>query len=75
MRKVYDMSEFDPETVGLLAEAFDAAWQHIEKSRPIAGDDVEHCRSALASHIIENAKRGQRDRAKLVEDALFRFKR
>jgi hypothetical protein len=74
MRKVYDMGEFDPETVGLLAEAFDVAWQHIEKSEIFRKLGPEDCRAMLAGYIIENAKRGQRDRAKLVEDALFRLR-
>jgi hypothetical protein len=73
MRKVYDMSEFDPETVGLLAEVFDVAWRHIERNGVLAKRDVDDSRAVLAGYIIENAKRGQRDRTKLVEDALFRF--
>ena len=74
MRRVYDMSEFDPEVVGVMAEAFDVAWRHVKKNDACGGRDPEDCRLALVGYIIENAKRGQRDRAKLVEDALFRLR-
>jgi hypothetical protein len=65
-------TNFDPETVELLASAFDTAWGTIKKSgSPLAGDDqAASTREVLAKRIVEMGQRGERDRQRLVDDAL-----
>lgn len=64
---------FAPEDVRILVAAFDAAWRSLEKSGVHLGSErrVELTRQVLATHIIEMAKRGERDQRRLREDALL----
>jgi hypothetical protein len=66
-------STFGPETTALLASAFDTAWDTIKKSgSPLAADDkAASTREVLAKRIIEMGQRGERDRQRLVDDALY----
>jgi hypothetical protein len=62
---------FDSETTGLLAAAFEAAWDKVKADRRFA--DETHAtaiRDLLAKHIIELGRRGERDHARLVQGAL-----
>lgn len=66
---------FDVDTTIILASAFDAAWLSLQISNsPVAADDrAAETRSSLAQRIIETAQRGERDKRRLVEDALAQF--
>jgi hypothetical protein len=65
-------SSFDPETITLLASAFETAWDTVKKSgSPLAADDqAASTRELLARHIIEMGKNGERDLQQLVNDAI-----
>ena len=66
---------FDVDTTIILASAFDAAWLSLQTSgSPFAADDrASQTRDLLAQRIIEIAQRGERDKRRLVEEALARF--
>jgi hypothetical protein len=63
---------FDPDTITLLASAFDTAWDTVKKSgSPLAADgQAASTREVLAKRIIEMGKKGERDPQRLVDDAL-----
>lgn len=65
-------ASFDPETVALLASAFDAAWDTVRKSgSPLAGDaQAASTRERLAKKIIALAQNGERNQRRLIDDAL-----
>jgi hypothetical protein len=65
-------SSFDPEAVAILAAAFDAAWDALQKSgSPLASDaQAMTTRERLAKRIIEMGQKGTRDHQRLVEDAI-----
>jgi len=63
---------FDVDTTIILASAFDAAWLALQISNsPVAADD--ETRDLLAQRIIEVAQRGERDKRRLVDEALAQF--
>jgi hypothetical protein len=66
---------FDPDTIALLASAFDAAWDTLKKSdSPLAADGLaSSTRELLAKHIIEMGQTGERDKQRIVNDALARL--
>jgi hypothetical protein len=63
---------FDAETTLLLGSAFDAAWQTAKTAGGGRTDDMRAAaiRDVLARRIIEMGRRGERNRDRLVEDAL-----
>ena len=63
---------FDPETVAILASAFDAAWDILKKSdSPLASEaQAATTRERLAKRIIEMGRKGARNHKRPVEDAL-----
>jgi hypothetical protein len=63
---------FDVDTTIILASAFDAAWLSLQISNsPMAADDrAAETRALLAQRLIEVAQRGERDKRRLVDDAL-----
>jgi hypothetical protein len=63
---------FDPETVAILASAFDAAWDILQKSgSPLASDaHAATTRERLAKRIIEMGQKGVRNHQRLVKDAI-----
>jgi hypothetical protein len=67
---------FDPETISILSDALDDAWQVVQANKTAFGIDghPEGARQALAKHIIELAKQGERDRQRLIEGALAALK-
>ena len=65
---------FSPEMVQILVEALDDAWQRVQASGATFGDRDGTAREALAKCIVEIAQEGERDRERLVEGALLRFK-
>ena len=66
---------FDVHTTIILASAFDAAWLSLQTSgSPFSADDrAAGTRDLLAQRIIEIAQRGERDRRRIVEEALAQF--
>jgi hypothetical protein len=67
-----DGGTFDPETVGILTDALDAAWRSLQTTGVnfTSRGQAEAARDRLARHIIEMAKLGERDRSRLRDDAL-----
>ena len=63
---------FDPETIHLLAAAFENAWSSLTARGDRLADPlkVAHSREVLAKHIVELAQRGERDPIHLRDDAL-----
>ena len=63
---------FEPDTITLLASAFDTAWDTLKKSgSPVAANhQAAWAREVLAKRIIEMGKKGERDPQRLVDDAL-----
>jgi len=68
-------ASFDPEMTDTLASAFDIAWQRIKTSgSPLAADEIASVtREALAKRIIAAAQTGERDKNRIVENALSSF--
>ena len=60
--RIIQGASFDPETIGLLALAYERACEGV-------APDVK-VREALAKRIIDAGKRGERDLEKLVEYGL-----
>jgi hypothetical protein len=63
---------FDPETIELLASAFDEAWDQIRKSgsrfaRPAYSRAM---REVIAKRIIDMAQQGMREQKALAEDSI-----
>jgi hypothetical protein len=59
------VGEFDPEALAALGEAFDAALEALDD-----WGQPKIVREVIAQRIIEAARRGERDPARLVEAAL-----
>jgi hypothetical protein len=59
-----DASAFDPETISILSDAFEDAWQSLNTgdSNVHLGGQEEQTSEILARCIIELAKLGERDR-------------
>jgi transposase len=70
--KLLASAAFEPDTVALLAAAFDAAWDTVKRSgSPLAAEDrAAATREVLARRIIEAGTNGERDVKRLVDDAL-----
>ena len=67
---------FDPDAVGVLLAAFDAAWQSIKTSGARLSDkQTELVRATLAKYIIEQARCGELDERRLSEGALLHLAR
>jgi len=63
---------FDPETLSILSDALEKAWQRIEASnsrfaRPAYANAG---REVIAKHIIEMAQRGEREPSELADSAV-----
>jgi hypothetical protein len=71
-----DRAVFDPDTVSLLCGALDDAWQVVKANKATFKVDghAERARTALAKHIVEMAKNGERDRERLMRGALIELK-
>jgi len=67
---------FSPDVIRILSGALDAAWLSACAAR--SGFAIEgHAtavRDLLARHIVDLAKKGERDRDRLVESALYRLR-
>ena len=73
--KLLGKHTFDVDTTIILASAFDAAWLAMQNSNsPFAADDrAAKTRDLLAQRIIAIAQRGERDKQRLVQEALAQF--
>jgi hypothetical protein len=76
MRKYLDANSktdwaFDPETVRILIDAFDEAWQSLEKSGATGDGHAQETRDWLAKCIIELARTGERNQRLLRDNALL----
>jgi len=69
---IFHDSAFDPATIKILVAALDAAWSTIQRSgSPLAAEDqAASTRERLAKRIVGTARNGERDRQRLVDDAL-----
>jgi hypothetical protein len=62
---------FQPEELGAMTAAYDAAWQHLRTNRPrLTAKQVEVLRKNLAQIILASACNGKRDVVRLKEIAL-----
>src|SRR5205807_7083111 len=64
---------FDPDVVRILIDAFDGAWQSLEKSGVTYATDghATETRDRLAKRIIELAREGERNQRVLRDAALL----
>jgi hypothetical protein len=65
-------SAFDPEIIEILVAAYEDAWEKIEQSGSIFASP-RYRRAAqeiVAKRIIEMAQRGEREPARLTDDAV-----
>jgi len=62
---------FEPDEVQIFVAAFDDAWEAVQASGVIYPEaTAKAARAILAKHIIEAAKQGERDHARLRDGAL-----
>src|SRR5947207_31398 len=68
---------FDPETLRILAAAFDDAWASVEASgAPLSeAKYAERAREIIGNYIIKAAKDGERDQRRLCDEALLQLTR
>ena len=67
-RKLLDAAPFEPETVKVLKQAFDAAWASIAPS--IGRDRIDDTRLSLAHAIVAHAGAADWDAESLKQAAL-----
>jgi hypothetical protein len=67
-----DASAFDPDSIRILSDAFEDAWQSLQTTGTTFHLDgqADQTREILARCIIEMAKLGERDQRKLRDAAL-----
>ncbi len=72
INSLFANTAFDSDTAALLASAFDTAWDTVKKSgSALAADDqAKSTREVLAKRVIEMGQQGERDRQRLVDDAI-----
>ncbi len=72
-----ERTDFDPETVDVLAAAFEDAWHAIGTSgSPFAKPRYQNAaREIVARRILDQALLGERDRTRLCDDAVAYFAR
>jgi hypothetical protein len=63
---------FDPETIDILSEALEDAWQRIEASGSALAKPgyARAMREVVAKHIIDEAQLGKRDMTELSSGAI-----
>ena len=73
--KLLGTHTFDVNTTIILASAFDDAWLSLQTSgsRFAADERAAATRELLAQRIIEIAQRGERNKRRLVDEALAQF--
>ena len=67
---------FDPNTIRILSRALDDAWQAVQANKTTfkMDDHRNGAREALAKHIVDMAKKGERNPQRLIEGALSRLR-
>lgn len=65
---------FDPETIAILVEALDSVWATIQATGAQFDGRDEDARDAIARYIVDLALQGERDRQRLIDGALLRFR-
>jgi hypothetical protein len=65
---------FDPDTLDVLIRAFDQAWERFQSNGVPLDSRAGTACTALAKHIVDMARQGERDRQFLIESALLRLK-
>jgi hypothetical protein len=65
-------SSFDPDTIKTMTSAFDTAWQEVQNSDTTisTGGNAVAAREFIAKRILELGLQGERNRERLVADAL-----
>jgi hypothetical protein len=71
MTYIRETEEFDSETLHILGEALDEAWQRIKPNH--LNGSAYAARTVLAQHIFALAKKGERDPEILIDGALMRL--
>ncbi len=70
-RRLIEGADFDPDTLGVVFAAFDAAWQeiasHFDAENPA---QIEQARLQLAHAVLVAARDDGRDAERLQRDAL-----
>jgi hypothetical protein len=61
---------YDPETLGLMTQAFNAAWQDAEYALASESFDPTEVRALMASTIMAAVRDGEHDPERLKELAL-----
>ena len=69
LASLLEQSAFDADTTTMLATAFDQAWSKVQASGLLVLDETA-TRTILAERIIDRATQGERDVARLIEDAI-----
>ena len=69
LASLLEQTDFDADTTVILTTAFDQAWSQIKTTNAALSNDAR-IRTAVARRIIERATRGERDVARLVDDAV-----
>jgi hypothetical protein len=66
---------FGPETIKILAAAFEEAWDTVNTSGSPLADEahIDATRERLARYIIDMAQNGEKDHRRLVDEALARL--
>jgi hypothetical protein len=74
LKFVSSNASFDPETVNLLSDAFEGAWQRARTSgnRLTRPGYASVMREVMAKHVVHLARHGVRDENAL-SDSAFRF--
>jgi hypothetical protein len=71
IERLLAQTAFDPETIDILAAAFEVAWENLQTSGgPLTNDKAASTRELLANRIIDMGSRGERDPLILMNDAL-----
>ena len=65
---------FDPQAIRILDSALDGAWEGLTSAGQYTGD-AQAVRTQLARDIMCMAKKGERDRQRLIQGALAGFRR
>jgi hypothetical protein len=68
-----DVTSFDQAMVDVMSRALDSAYETVKVDGRIVHEQEDAVRSALAKLIIQRAKEGEREVARLAQFALTRF--
>jgi len=74
-QKYAQAGTFEPEELSILVAAFEDAWAQLLRSGARLDSEyrINQARDTIGKFIIEEAKRGERDRFRLREAALLHY--